>query len=162
MHKILRVLIADNNLEYLEQFQAYLERQQDITVVSTVRDGHGAVKACREIMPDLAVIDLHLPVLDSVRAIKSIIAENEHIRILGISAVANDRYALEAVKAGALGYVKKNGPAGFGQITQAIRQLASGEVIIDPNLAASILQEFSRDYGDGFAGDQPVNLFFSK
>lgn len=143
MDKILRVLIADNNLEFLEQFQAFLEQQGGITVVSTVRDGHGAVTACREIMPDLAVIDLHLPVLDSIRAIKSIIAENENIRILGISAVVNDRYAIEAVKAGALGYVKKNGADSFNQIAYAIRQMASGEVIIDPDLAASILQEFS-------------------
>lgn len=143
MNKILRVLIADNNLEFLEQFQAYLEQQGDMAVVSVVRDGHGAVAACREIMPDLVVIDLHLPVLDSVRAIKSIITENENIKILGISAVTNDRYAIEAVKAGALGYVKKNGSDSFNQIAHAIRQLASGEVIIDPGLAASILQEFS-------------------
>ncbi len=143
MDKTLRILIADNNLEFLEQFQGYLQQHSDMTVVSAVRDGHGAVTACREIMPDLAVIDLHLPVLDSVRVIKSVIQENENIRILGISAVDNDRYAVEAVKAGALGYVKKNGSASFNQIVHAIRQIASGEVIIDSNLAARILQEFS-------------------
>ena len=86
-----------------------------------MRDGQGAVNACKELLPDLALIELHLPVLDSVRAIKTIINENEYIKVLSLSAVSGDRYAIEAIKAGARGHVKKNGPASFDEIVKAIR-----------------------------------------
>ena len=143
MNKPIRILVADNNLEFLQHFSAFVEQQDGISIVSSVRDGQGAVAACKEVLPDLALIDLHLPVLDSIRAIKTIVGDNEHLKVLGISAIPGDRYALEAVKAGARGYVKKNGPASFATIVAAIRQMVGGEVVIDPELAASILQEFS-------------------
>ena len=145
MSKTIRVLIADNNPEFAQKFSMFVTQQTGggITVVSSVRDGQGAVQACRESLPDVALVDLHLPVLDGIRTIKAILADNEHIKVLGISAVPKDRYAIEAVKAGARGYVKKNGPASFAEIVGAIQQITNGEVVIDRELAASILQEFS-------------------
>jgi len=143
MTKPIRVLLADNNQEFLQQLQTFLEQQEGMTVVYTARDGQGAVAACQETLPDLVVIDLHLPVLDSVKTIKLILAQNEHIGVLGISDVPDDRYAIEAVKAGASGYVKKNGPTNYAEIANAIRQVAQGEVVLDPTLAFHILKEFS-------------------
>ncbi len=143
MTKTIRVLIADNNPQFLQQLALFLEQQDGISVVYTARDGQGAVDACRESLPDLAVIDLHLPVLDSIRAIKLIVAQNEHIKILGISETPNDRYAIEAVKAGASGFVRKNDPLSYPEIASAIRQVAQGEVVLNPVLASNILEEFS-------------------
>ena len=138
-----RIVIADHQQEYLEQLQPFLEAQGDIKVVRVARDGQGAIEACQETLPDLILLELHLPVLDGVKTTKSIIERFEQIRVLGTSAIANDRYAVEAVKAGASGYVKKNGPASFQAIASAIRQIAAGEVVVDADLAAHILQEFS-------------------
>ncbi|MCG3208709.1 MAG: Oxygen regulatory protein NreC [Anaerolineae bacterium] len=143
MTKTIRVLIADNNPQFLQQLALFLEQQDGISVVYTARDGQGAVDACRESLPDLAVIDLHLPVLDSIRAIKLIVAQNEHIKILGMSEIPNDRYAIEAVKAGASGFVKKNDSLSYPEIASAIRQVAQGEVVLNPILASNILEEFS-------------------
>jgi len=112
-------------------------------VVETTRDGQGAINACRDTLPDLVLIDLHLPVLDSIKTIQAIITQNQHIKILGISSIPNDRYAIEAVKAGACGYVEKNGQASYANIANAIREAANGEVVLTSTLAADILQEFS-------------------
>ena len=89
-------------------------------------------------------MDLHLPVLDSIRAVRSILAQNERIRILGLSSIPNDRYAVEAIKAGAYGIVQKNGQACYEAILAAIQQVQSGEVLLDQRLASSILEEFGR------------------
>jgi DNA-binding NarL/FixJ family response regulator len=83
-------------------------------------------------------------VLDSIKAIQAILTQNERIRILGISTITNDRYAVEAIKAGARGYIERNGKEDFEAIATAIRQVATGEVVLNPALASSILQEFYR------------------
>jgi len=145
VNKPIRILIADNNREFSAQLKTYLNRQDGLKVVFIARDGQGVVELCKEILPDLVVIDLHLPVLDSVHTIKSITAQNDHIKILGISDVPNDRYAVEAVKAGASGYIKKDGSNGNGsykEIAGAIRQVFAGEVVLDSSLASDILKEF--------------------
>ena len=145
MNKPIRVVVADNDAEFLQRINDFLDAQDDVKVVSVVRDGLGAVDASKETLPDVVLIDLHLPVLDSIKTIQTILAQNEHMRILGFSSVLNDRYAIEAIKAGARGYVKKNGGGvlNYEKIVSAIRQVANDEVVLDPALAFHILQEFS-------------------
>lgn len=142
MSKPIRILIADSDVKFSQNLRAFLATEKDILVVDTVRDGQGAVIASAKELPDLVLMDLHLPVLDSIRAVKSILAQNDRIKILGISSVANDRYAVEAIKAGACGYVSRNGYTDYSGLAQAIRQVANGEVVLNSNLATSILKEF--------------------
>lgn len=144
MGKPIRLLIADKDMEFARKLREYLHNQADIKVIDVVRDGQGAVNVCKMTLPDLVLIDLRLPVLDSVRAIQSIIADNEWVKVLAISAVENDRYAVEAVKAGALGYIEKNGEVDAEVISKAIRQVAQGDAWLSPVLASSILEEFHR------------------
>ena len=145
MNKPIRIVIADNNTDFLQRINDFLDTQEDLKVVSVVRDGLGAVDASKETLPDVVLIDLHLPVLDSIKTIQAIVAQNEHMRVLGFSSVPDDRYAIEAIKAGARGYVKKNGNGAlnYEEILSAIRQVANDEVVLDPALAFHILQEFS-------------------
>jgi DNA-binding NarL/FixJ family response regulator len=142
MNHSIRILIADNDLNFAKGLKYALEQQADLQVVHIVRDGQGAVNGCREALPDVVLLDLHLPVLDSVKAIQRLMAQNEDLRILTMSALINDRYALEAVKAGACGHIEKNCP--LEMMANIIRQVAGGEVCVNPALAASILEEFHR------------------
>jgi two-component system response regulator DegU len=144
MSKPIRVLIADNDVDFVTSLTDFLAQEADLKVVEVVRDGPGAVKACRVILPDLILLDLHLPVLDSIKVIRAILAENDRVHILVTSAIANDRYAVEAVKAGAAGYIQKDGLAGYQAMTEAMRHVARGELLLSPALAASILAEFQR------------------
>ncbi len=143
MNKRIRILIADSNLEYSKNLRIFLDNQEDINVVTVVRDGQGTVNACKDMLPDVVLIDLHLPVLDSVKTIQSILTQNEYIKILGVSSIPNDRYAIEAVKAGASGYIERNGSIDHMEIAHAIRQIAQGEVVLNSVLASRILQEFN-------------------
>ena len=143
MSQPIRILIADNDLNFSKNLNEFLEQQQGMKVVSIVRDGQGAINSCKEAMPDLVLMDLHLPVLDSIKTIQCIVAHhNERIRVLTTSAIRDDRYALEAIKAGACGYVEKN--VGNEALAKTIRQVAAGDVSLNPALAASILEEFHR------------------
>lgn len=144
MDKQIRVLIAHPDTTFAKKLQAFLDKQETINTIGLVRDGQGAVNICRAALPDLVLMDLHLPVLDSVRAIQAILAQNERIRILGISSRPNDRYAVEAIKAGARGCIERTSKDDLGAIATAIRQVAKGEVILNPTLASNILQEFYR------------------
>jgi len=144
MQKPIRLLIADNDMTFSKALRNFLDEQKDIRVVNVVRDGQGTLSAYKEALPDVAVIDLHLPVLDSIKTIQSIVAQNENIKILGISAIPDDRYAVAAIKVGAHGYVEKNGPGSYDTIASAIRQVAMGEVVLNSTLASHILREFSR------------------
>ncbi len=143
MNKPIRILIADNDLEFSKNLKCFLDKQTDIKVVDIVRDGQGTVSACKEALPDVVLIDLHLPVLDSIKTIQSITTQNERIKILGVSSIPDDRYAIAAVKAGARGYVEKNCSGNYVKIANAIRQVANGEVVLNSTLASHILQEFS-------------------
>jgi len=139
-----RILIADSDINFSAGLQIFLDKQEGIKVIDVVRDGQGAVNICKDALPDIVLMDLHLPVLDSIRAVRSILAQNERVRILGLSCVANDRYAVEAIKVGASGIIQKNGEACYEAILEAIRQVQCGEVLLDPKLASSILEEFGR------------------
>lgn len=140
----IRILIADSDIKFSKCLQKFLDCQEGFKVIDTVRDGQGAVDICKQDLPDLVLIDLRLPVLDTIRAVQTILAQNDRIKILGLTANPNDRYAVEAVKAGALGCLDKNHQAGFDEIVKAIYQVEKGEVLLNPNLASSILQEFRR------------------
>jgi DNA-binding NarL/FixJ family response regulator len=144
MNKLLRVMIAHPDTNFAKRLQTFLDKQENIKAIDLVRDGQGAINSCKAALPDLVLMDLHLPVLDSIRAIQVILAQNERIRILGISSIPNDRYAVEAIKAGARGCIERNGKDDFSTIVTAMRQVANGEVIVNPTLASNILQEFYR------------------
>jgi DNA-binding NarL/FixJ family response regulator len=144
MGKPIRLLIADKDMEFARKLREALHNQADIKVIEIVRDGQGAVNVCKMTLPDLVLMDLRLPVLDSVRAIQAITADNERVKVLAISSIVNDRYAVEAVKAGAWGYIEKNGEADVELIINAIRQVAQGDAWLNPALASSILAEFHR------------------
>ena len=144
MPRPIRLLIADNDVRFSRALKDFLNEQNDIKVVNMVRDGQGVLSACQDSLPDVALIDLHLPVLDSIKTIQSVVAQNENIKILGISSIPDDRYAVAAIKVGAHGYIEKNGPDGYETIASAIRQVAMGEVVLNSTLASHILREFSK------------------
>ena len=140
----MRIIIADKNVDFSNSLQKHLSQQEDINIIDIVQDGQGVVIACQEHLPDLVLMDLHLPVLDSIKAIQTILAQNEYIKILGMSARVNDRYAVEAIKAGACGFIEKNGDMTYNRVIMAIQQVVNGEVLLSPGLASSILSEFHR------------------
>lgn len=144
MNRPIRVVLADRDPGFTESLGRYLDQQPHIKLVAVARDGQGAVDACREFMPDVALLDLHLPVLDTVRAIAAIIEHNQRVKVLALTENPEDRYTVEAVKAGASGCLEKSEQEDYHKIVSAIQNVLEGEVLISPRLASSILEEFQR------------------
>lgn len=143
MNSPIRILIADSDTAYSECLRDFLSQQAGLKVVDILRDGPGIVKSCKEELPDLILIDLHLPVLDSIKAVQLILTQNDRIKVLGLTAIPHDRYMIEAIKVGALGCIEKNGHDSFEEILTAIHALQNEEVFLNPGVVRSILQEFN-------------------
>ena len=140
----IRVVIAVGDLSLMHEMREVLGRNDDVKVVDVARDGQGVVNLCKLLKPDVVLIDLHLTGVDGINAIEQIIADREATNVLATSAVADDRYAVEAIKVGASGYLLLSQPLDEATIINSIRDVARGDAWLSPDLASSILAEFHR------------------
>ena len=124
--------------------------------VVTTSDGLSAIEMAKNELPDIILMDLHLPVLDSIKAIRTILDQNDRIRILCFSSIPNDRYAIEAIKAGARAYLLKD--ADSDELLRAIRAVAAGEALLDPGIALKMIEEFRRLQSDPVGADGITQL----
>jgi DNA-binding NarL/FixJ family response regulator len=133
----IRILIADDHPIVREGLVAVLETQADFVVVGQAADGREAVVVARETRPDVMLLDLQLPGLDGVAALRAIRAETPEIRALIFTAFDTDERILGAVQAGAQGYLLKGAPR--EELFQAIRVVASGGSLLQPVVAARLI-----------------------
>ncbi len=111
-------------------------------VVATADDGRAAVARTRAVVPDVLVLDLNLPGLDGAEVCTALAAAGVPTRVLILSASGDHKDVLEAVKAGALGYLVKS--AGREEFLAAVRATAAGDPVFTPGLAGLVLGEFRR------------------
>jgi DNA-binding NarL/FixJ family response regulator len=126
----IRVLIADDQRVVREGLIMVLGLLPDIDVVGAASDGHEAVALARRLNPDVVLMDLRMPRCDGVEATRLL---REHVpatRVVVLTTYADDRSVLEALRAGARGYLTKD--AGGTEIRQALRQVLADQAAIDP------------------------------
>jgi DNA-binding NarL/FixJ family response regulator len=139
----LRVLIVDDHPLWRDGLRSSLERDGTATVVAEASDGGAAIDRAREVLPDVVVMDLRLPTVSGVDATRRIVEESPHIKVLILSATGEESEVLEAVKAGAAGYMLKS-DATAKDVTTAVRRIHAGEPVFTPSLAGLVLDEFRR------------------
>ena len=132
------VLLADDHPLFLRGLAAMIEELPATVLAGTARTGEEAVAAAVEIEPDVVVMDLHLPGISGVEAIRRILAERPSIQILVLTMMDDDGSVLAAMRAGSRGYVLKGAQA--GEILRAIESVAAGELVFGAALAARVLQ----------------------
>ncbi|MEE6257112.1 response regulator transcription factor [Plantactinospora sonchi] len=111
-------------------------------VVATTGEGRQAIRVARATRPDVVVLDLQLPDISGVEVIRGLLAELPEVRVLMLSASGEQQSVLDAVKAGATGYlVKSAAPAEF---LAAVRGTAAGDAVFTPGLAGLVLGEYRR------------------
>jgi DNA-binding NarL/FixJ family response regulator len=142
-----RVLVVDDHPVWRDGVKADLEKSGEVEVVAQAADGGEAIVQAREAMPDVVLMDLQLPVVSGVEATRAIIAESPHVRVLVLSASGEEADVLEAVKAGATGYLLKS--ATSAELLDAVRRVRVGEPVFTPSLAGLVLGEFRRMAGAG-------------
>jgi DNA-binding NarL/FixJ family response regulator len=142
MSPLIRVLIVDDHPMWRDGVRADLERSGVAEVVGEASDGGEAIDLAREAMPEVVLMDLQLPTVSGVEATRQIVGESPHVRILVLSASAEEADVLEAVKAGASGYLLKSSSA--DEVTDAVVRVREGQPVFTPSLAGLVLDEFRR------------------
>ena len=137
----IRVLIADDHAVVRQGLRTFLELQEDIEVVGDAADGEAALAGVQRHEPDVVLMDLVMPNLGGVEAIRRLRALRPETRVLVLTSFLDDEKLFPAVRAGAAGYLLKDvQPA---ELVRAIRTVADGEALLHPAVAARLMEEFS-------------------
>jgi NarL family two-component system response regulator LiaR len=137
----IRVLIADDHAVVRQGLKTFLELQDDIEVVEDVADGEAAVAAVEREAPDVVLMDLVMPGVDGVEAIRRIREGRPQARVLVLSSFLDDERLFPAVRAGAAGYLLKDVEP--RELVKAIRTVHGGEALLHPAVAARLMDEFA-------------------
>jgi DNA-binding NarL/FixJ family response regulator len=133
----IRVLLADDHSVVLEGLSAIISRQRDISVVAEANDGEECLSAWRAHRPDVVLLDLRMPKLDGVEALRAIRREDPAARVIVLTTYDTDEDIYRAVKAGAKGYLLKD--ARRDDLLDCIRRVHAGETRISPDVAARLI-----------------------
>ncbi len=137
-----RVMVVDDHPVWRDGVRSDLEASGKAVVVAEASDGGEAIERAREAMPELVLMDLNLPTVRGVEAIRRIVEESPHVKVLVLSASGEEADVLEAVKVGASGYLLKS--ATSAELADAVARVRAGEPVFSPSLAALVLGEFRR------------------
>ena len=141
MSEPVKVMIVDDHPVWRDGVRADLERS-GLEVVGEAADGREAIETARGCMPEVILMDLQLPHVSGVEATRRIIEESPHAKVLVLSASAEEQHVLEAVKAGAAGYLLKSSTS--EELVSAVNRVRDGEPVFTPSLAGLVLDEFRR------------------
>jgi two-component system, NarL family, response regulator LiaR len=135
---VIRVLIVDDHAVVREGLRTFLELQDGLEVVGEAADGLEGVQEAQRLRPDVILMDLVMPKLDGVAAMRALRDQAPDSRVIVLTSFLDDERLLPAIQAGAAGYLLKNvEPA---ELARAIRAAERGEAIIDPTAAARLVE----------------------
>jgi len=138
----IRVLLVDDHPVVRQGLQALLSTQDGIEVVGEADDGETAVAAAERLSPDVVLMDVVMPGMDGVEALRRIGDRRPQTRVVMLTSYADERRAMEAVDAGASGFLLKD--ASPRDVVAAIRAAHRGEAVLHPSVAAKLLAERRR------------------
>jgi DNA-binding NarL/FixJ family response regulator len=133
----LRLGIADDQASVRQGLVLLLDGLPDIEVVGAAADGEQALDLVAEYKPDAILLDLHMPVLDGIGAIRRLTAEHPEVAIVVLTTYADDTSVLDALRAGARSYLTKD--ADHADIAQALHAAVGGLTVFDPRVHATLL-----------------------
>jgi DNA-binding NarL/FixJ family response regulator len=135
---MIRILLADDHPIVREGLRAVLETQPDFEVIAEAASGDEALRLALNLQPDILLLDLEMPIMDGVEAIRRLRQQQPAARIIVFTAFDNDERIIHAVQAGANGYLLKGSPR--GEIFQAIRITMEGGSLLQPVVASKLLR----------------------
>src|SRR5829696_473861 len=145
------LLIADDHALVREGLRTMLSGEDGIEVIGEAHNGQQALEACRELTPNLVLMDVRMPVMDGLEATRKIKAEMPKTSVMMVTMHENPDYLFEAVRAGAAGYVLKD--ASGERLLSAVRRTLEGESPLNQELAMRLLVRLSRENSGGSPGE---------
>jgi DNA-binding NarL/FixJ family response regulator len=138
---LITVLIADDHPFVRHGLRTYLETLEDMDVAGEAGNGVEAVELAERLLPDVVLMDLVMPELDGVSAIRRIRELAPSTKVIALTSFDDDEKVFPAIKAGAAGYLLKDvRPA---DLAEAVRKASRGEALLAPSVAARLMQEVS-------------------
>jgi NarL family two-component system response regulator LiaR len=137
------VLLVDDHAIVRQGVRAFLETQPDLEVVGEADSGEAAVRLAGEVAPDVALVDLLMPGIGGVEAIRQLKRHSPHTQVVALTSYHTDEHVFAALRAGALSYVLKD--VGAGELADVIRRAARGESVLHPQVAARVVQALRGD-----------------
>ena len=135
----IRILIADDHSMVRQGLRMFLELDPELEVVGEASNGDEAVRMARQLRPDVVVMDLVMPGMDGIAATKVIRDDLPETEVLALTSVLEDALVVEAVRAGAIGYLLKDLQG--DELCRAIKAAAAGQVQLAPQAASRLVQE---------------------
>jgi DNA-binding NarL/FixJ family response regulator len=140
---VIRVVVADDQTLVRLGLRVLLESEDDLEMVGEAGEGRAAVEVVRRTHPDVVLMDIRMPVMDGIEALRAIVADPglRDTRVVMLTTFELDEYVFESLRAGASGFlIKDSEPA---ELLQAIRVAARGESLLSPTVTRRVISEFA-------------------
>ncbi|MFD9188894.1 response regulator [Streptomyces phaeochromogenes] len=140
---MIRVLLADDQSLVRAGFKALLDAQPDIEVAGEAADGEAALRAVRELRPDVVLMDIRMPLLDGLAATRRITDDDglNDVKVVMLTTFELDEYVFEAIRSGASGFlVKDTEPE---ELLRAVRAVVEGDALLSPGVTRRLIAEFA-------------------
>jgi len=138
----IKILIADDQKLIREGLKVLLEMDDKFIVIGEASNGQEAVDLYIKLRPDIVLMDIQMPVINGVEAIKKILELNKEAKIIILTTFDDDEYVYEGLKSGALGYILKD--TSIEKLSESIKIIHQGGALIEPSITKKILSELSK------------------
>lgn len=135
-----RVLIADDHRLFRDGLRTLFAAHKDVAVVGEATDGAEAVSAAAETKPDVVLLDVSMPGLNGIEAVRRILSQGSSAKIIMLSMHSDRRFVTESLKAGAAGYLLKDCP--FDEVLLAVRTVRAGGVYLSRRISDALVRDY--------------------
>ena len=138
----IKILVVDDHIVVRDGLSSMMSRREEFTVVGEASNGLEAVERARELKPDVVLMDLRMPVMDGVEAMRLISQEDPDVKFIVLTTFDGDDYIFDAIEAGAKAYLLKD--ASRDDLFRAVRAVNQGDSLIEPGVASKVLDRLAQ------------------